>query len=91
MTKTKRKPQTPVRSTRLLAETIAANIMTAGGTNRKAWRLALKDRNEREMCGWCEEALADRIEAIIKTNARTQRRGAKRLRHATDAESPRPL
>jgi ABC-type sugar transport system ATPase subunit len=70
MTNIKRKPQTPVRSTRLLAESIASNIMTAGGTNQKAWRLALKDRKEREMCGWCEGALAARIEAIIKANSR---------------------
>jgi hypothetical protein len=73
MTTTKRKPQTPVRSTRLLAEKIAATIMTAGGSGAKACRLALKDRDEREMCGWGEKPLADRIEEIIKANAQHQR------------------
>ena len=87
MTNTKRKLQMPVRSTRLLAEQIAANIMTAGGTGEKACRLALKDGNEREMSGWGERPLADRIEAIIKANDSAQAGRGKRVQHETEWQS----
>ncbi len=59
---------------RKLAEAIASDLFTPGGGTRRATRLVLMDETDtsslkpRNLGGWSEKAMADRIEKLLKEN-----------------------
>jgi hypothetical protein len=71
MAKTKRKPQTPVRSTRLLADRIVKTLFRVGKFN-EADRLVLEAHGRRCGGGWCRGAVRDVIMDAMKANNQAQ-------------------
>ncbi len=62
------RPKKPKTATRKLAEKIALCIMTPGGSTEPVDRLVMMRgelASEREVAGWCLEALADQIGFIL--------------------------
>lgn len=49
-----------------LAQKIASDLFRCGGNNKTADRLALVDRQNKQMSGWSQSAMADRIEQHLR-------------------------
>ena len=55
----------PSATARELAEKIAASLFT-NGSGEKAERLVLRKHSETDLGGWCEAAVRDRIEDLLR-------------------------